>query len=99
VHYGTFIVPESFPTRRGPFGALGRRVAWSLTRPYFDELVRQTAERTAELNDECAILRSDLLATNHRINWLEEQLAAARTGASAPGPAETAAAPMRKTAH
>jgi hypothetical protein len=49
-------------------------------RPYIDELVRQTAERTAELHDECAILRSDLLATNHRITWLEDQLAQAKAG-------------------
>ena len=77
MQYGSYVIPESYPTRRGALGSLGRRIVWALARPYIDDLVRQVAERTAELSDECAILRSDLIATNHRISWLEEQLAAA----------------------
>ncbi len=91
MQHGTYDLPESHPGRTG-ITTLGRRLVWRLARPYFDDLVRQTAERTAELSDECAILRSDLLATNHRISWLEEQLAAATTAspAATPTPASKA---------
>lgn len=47
--------------------ALPRRIVWGLMRPYIDSAVRQLAEQNASL-------KSDLIATNNRISWLEEKL-------------------------
>jgi hypothetical protein len=55
---------------RSRFGAVARfprRVAWKLVRPYVAALV----ERNLLLEDDLSALKKELLATNHRISWLE----------------------------
>jgi hypothetical protein len=75
VKHGRYSVQESYPMKAGAFGRLAQRIAWGLVRPFIDDIVRQADEQTGELREECANLRSDLLATNYRITWLEDQIA------------------------
>lgn len=44
-----------------------------LVGPYLQPVVRELRERERE---ELAAVKKDLLATNHRITWLEEKLSA-----------------------
>jgi hypothetical protein len=57
-------------SRFGALVAVPRRVAWKLVRPYVAALV----DRNVALDEELAAVRKDLLATNHRISWLETLL-------------------------
>jgi hypothetical protein len=62
-----------FTTVRSRFGALvnmPRKIVWRFTRPYFNSLML----RNIHLERELTALKKDLLATNHRINWLESRL-------------------------
>jgi formylmethanofuran dehydrogenase subunit A len=67
-------IPESFP-RGGPLVRIPRRLAWLVVRPYLDSMLRQ-------LTEEIASLRSDLIATNNRISWLEDERDKARGATS-----------------
>ncbi|NEM91351.1 hypothetical protein [Galbitalea soli] len=65
--------------------SLPRRVAWRIARPWLAALL----QRNLALREEVVAVRKDLLATNRRIDWLEERLSAA--GASDGGAADRAA--------
>ncbi len=84
------IIPST--SRFGAIINLPRRIVWKLVRPYFAALIL----RNTTLEEQFVALKKEMLATNHRITWLESLLedGAGKGTASA----KSAAKPVAKAA-
>jgi hypothetical protein len=68
--------PDNLQSRFGALVNLPRRIVWKLVRPYVINYLEtekaQFAAQRAALRSETNSVKKDLMATNQRINWLEE---------------------------
>jgi hypothetical protein len=74
-------MPDAVDGRLQPIRAAGlRRLIWRLVRPFALQLVREelgvlvarNLELQSQLADAIGTTRTELLATNHRITWIDE---------------------------